>query len=247
MLTFGFYIGVCIESFILFLIVDVSEIHYQQKYGDIHINSTLSSYIIAIWIYLFIILSLWQWLKSFKPEVFETQKYFLILVKGFKPSWIWRSYWFVFLVRRTLFISIIFFMEDNDRMEKLFYFVVIQGLYFLYVLILRPHDSVKENLNDFVNEIFFLFFITFLTYFNDADKWNDTATNAYFWILMSNNFILISIVLGKKANYYCVASTTISIVVKIRNFFKKNKVKPKPKNETTDVGNLFLYYPKAKI
>ena len=197
MLTFGFYIGVWLETFILFLLVDFSEIHYQNKNGIKNLKSTVMSYVIAALILSFILLALWQWWKSRKSEVFETQKYFVTLVEGFKASWIWRSYWLVFLIRRTLFIAIIFFMEDYKMMVKVSLFVSIQGLYFLYILWLRPQDSVKENLNDFINEIFYLYFVVFLLYFNTEDKWTDTTTEVYFWILMANNFILIVIMLGR--------------------------------------------------
>ena len=104
MLTFGFYIGVCLESFIMFLLVDISEIHYQNKYGIQNGKSTIASYTIVVAILLFMLLALWQWWKSRKPEVLENMKYFVILVEGMKKVWICRSYWFVFLIRRMVFI-----------------------------------------------------------------------------------------------------------------------------------------------
>ena len=197
MLTFGFYIGVLLESFILFLLVDISEIYYQTKYGVVNVGSTVISYIIATFIFIFILLAFWQWWKSRNHEVFETQRYFVMLVEGFKQSWIWRSYWLVFLIRRTLFIVIIFFMEDYDMIKKISLFVVIQGIYFIYIIVLRPQANLKENLNDFINEIFYLFYVVFLLNFNTESKWTDTITDAYFWILMANNFILIFIILSK--------------------------------------------------
>ena len=197
MLTFGFYVGVLLETFILFLLVDMSEIHYQIKKESKNLNSTILSYIILSFIFLFMLLSFWQWWKSRNPEVFATQKYFVILVDGFKASWICRSYWLIFLIRRALFVTIIFFMEDYNMMFKIIIFVAIQALYFTYIIILRPQESIKENLNDFINEVFYLFFVTFLTYFNTEDRWTNTITDAYFWIMMSNNFILIAIMLSR--------------------------------------------------
>ena len=80
---------------------------------------------------------------------------------------------------------------------KVALFVSVQTLYFAYILILRPQDSVKENLSDFINEVFYLYFVVFLLYFNTEGRWDGTTTDVYFWILMSNNFILIFIMLGK--------------------------------------------------
>ena len=197
MMTFGFYLGVCLESFILFLLVNISEIHYQIKNGTSNFKSTVASYIILSFILSFMLLTLWQWWKSRKPEVLETMKYFVFLVDGMKKSWIWRSYWFVFLVRRMIFIWMIFFMEEFQMMVNIIWFASVQALYFAYIVILRPQDSVKENVSDFINEVFFLYFVMFLLYFNTDSRWDDTTTEIYFWILMSNNFILIFIMLGK--------------------------------------------------
>ena len=79
---------------------------------------------------------------------------------------------------------------------KVALFVSVQAVYFAYILILRPQDSVKENLSDFINEVFYLYFVVFLLHFNTEGRWNDTLTDVYFWILMTNNFILILIMLG---------------------------------------------------
>ena len=196
MLTFGFYIGVCLESFILFLLVDISEIYYQNKYGVQNISSTVASYVIVVFILSFIFLTFWQWWKSRKPEVLETMKYFVALVEGMKTAWVCRTYWFVFLIRRTVFIWIIFLMEDLQMIVRIALFVSVQAIYFAYILILRPQDSVKENFSDFINEAFYLYFVVFLLHFNTEGRWNDTLTDVYFWILMSNNFIMIFIMLG---------------------------------------------------
>ena len=89
-----------------------------------------------------------------------------------------------------------FFMEDFQMIIKVALFVSVQAVYFAYILILRPQDSVKENLSDFINEVFYLYFVVFLLHFNTEGRWNNTITDVYFWILMLNNFILILIMLG---------------------------------------------------
>ena len=61
MLTFGFYIGVCLETYLLFCLVDFSEIHYQQKNGIKNLASTITSYVILALMFLFILLAFWQW------------------------------------------------------------------------------------------------------------------------------------------------------------------------------------------
>ena len=182
-LTFGFYIGVWMESAVLFLFVDFSEIHYQNKSGSQNTKSTIMSYVILFLMILFFILTIWQWFKSRKPEVFETQKYFVALVEGMKPRWICRSYSTVFLLRRILFCAIVFFLEDKIEMiKRISLFVTIQILYLAYLIILRPLESFKENFSDLINEILYTYFTVFLLYFNTEARWNTTAQDAYFWI-----------------------------------------------------------------
>ena len=185
-LTFGFYIGVWMESAVLFLFVDFSEIHYQNKNGSQNIKSTVMSYVILLLMIFFVILTVWQWFKSRKPEVFETQKYFVALVEGMKPRWICRSYSTVFLLRRILFCAIVFFLEDKIEMiKRISLFVTIQILYLVYLIILRPLESFKENFSDLINEILYTYFATFLLYFNTEARWNTTAQDAYFWIIIA--------------------------------------------------------------
>ena len=153
MLTFGFYIGIWIEIYILFLLVDFSEVYYQNKNGIQNINSCVASYIIMFFMLMFVLLALWQRCKSWKPENFEKQKYFVAIVNGMKPKLICRSYSFVFLVRRTLFRWVLFFFDFIEALHRVIILTLIQLVYMLYIIIiiLRPHDSIKENLIDVIN------------------------------------------------------------------------------------------------
>ena len=195
-LTFGFYITVYIETYILFILVDFSEINLQNKRGIKNMKSWVMSYVILGIMTLFILLTLWQWIKSRKTEVLENLKYFKVLVDGMKPKWICRSYFLVFLIRRTLFGVILFFLESYNMITRVILFVVVQFLITAYMIVLRPQQELKEQISDVINEVYFLFFGAFLLYFNTEDRWNPTQSEAYFWILMSNNFVLIFIMLG---------------------------------------------------
>ena len=197
MLTFGFYVGVYLETYILFILVDFSEINLHFKRGIKNMSSWVMSYIILSFMILFIFLTLWQWIKSKSLESFEKQKYFKVLVDGMRPKWICRSYFLAFLIRRTLFGIIMFFWDSLDMIVRVVLFVVVQFLITVYMVVLKPQEELKERISDIINEVFFLYFGVFLLYFNTQDRWTDTSSDAYFWILMSNNFILIIIMIGK--------------------------------------------------
>ena len=63
-LSFGFYIGMWLETYLLFWLVDFSEIHYQNKNGIQNLQSTVMSYVILTLMLLFILLALWQCCKA---------------------------------------------------------------------------------------------------------------------------------------------------------------------------------------
>ena len=196
-LTFGFYIGVYWETYILFILVDFSEIAFQNNWGIKNTRSCAMSYVILGFMIFFLLLTLWQWCKSRKPESFESQKYFRVLVDGMRPNWLCRSYFVAFIIRRSLFGVILFFCQTLEMITRVVLFVVVQFLITIYIIVLRPQEEIKERISDVINEVYYLFFGVFLLYFNTEARWSNTATDAYFWILMSNNFVLILIMLSK--------------------------------------------------
>ena len=196
-LTFGFYIGVYWETYILFILVDFSEIAFQNNWGIKNTRSCVMSYVILGFMIFFLLLTLWQWWKSRKPESFESQKYFRVLVDGMRPNWLCRSYFVAFIIRRSLFGVILFFCQTLEMITRVVLFVVVQFLITIYIIVLRPQEEIKERISDVINEVYYLFFGVFLLYFNTEARWSNTATDAYFWILMSNNFVLILIMLSK--------------------------------------------------
>ena len=155
------------------------------------------SYVILALMLLFIQLALWQWCKAKTTEGLEKLKYFKLLVDDMKPKWICRAYWLIFLLRRTMFLIIIFFADELVMIGKVILFVVIQTAYLSYIAVLRPNAGFKENLIDFINEVFYFYFVGFMLYYNSENRWSDTVTDVYFWIMMSNNFILMFVLFCK--------------------------------------------------
>ena len=101
-------------------------------------------------------------------------------------------------MRRFIFLAIIFFMNKLEMIDKVIFFVVVQILYLSYIVGLRPQGSSKENLIDVINEVFYTYFVMFLLYYNSEGRWSETITEAYFWIMMSNNFVLMLVTFRKR-------------------------------------------------
>ena len=123
-LTFGLYINWMLGTFLLFLFVDFNEIYNYNKYSQSNMRSHIASFIILLLMFLSILLTLWQWWKSCNPEKLKKQKYFIVLLSGMKPKWIWRIYSLVFLIRRSIFWMIVFFMAKYRLETKLILYTV---------------------------------------------------------------------------------------------------------------------------
>ena len=99
-----------------------------------------------------------------------------------------RRFWFAILLITWLFMS------SRDLIIVL---SIIQVIYILNLSFLRPYKETNGNIIEILNEIYFWFLVIFLSIVNTEDEWNSTKTNAYMWVLVSNTFVVLAIILGK--------------------------------------------------
>ena len=99
-----------------------------------------------------------------------------------------RRFWFVILLITWLFMS--------SRVLTIV-LSLIQFLYILSLSYLRPYEETKGNLIEIMNEIYFGFLVIFLAIVNTEDEWNSIKTKIYMWVLNSNTYFVLAIVLGK--------------------------------------------------
>jgi len=77
--------------------------------------------------------------------------------------------------------------------------VFLSGFQLFYlgrILYSRPLQHVCDNLVEITNEIFFTVLALILVYLNTEDKWKGSNTSIYMYILISNNFVIVSIMFG---------------------------------------------------
>ena len=99
-----------------------------------------------------------------------------------------RRFWFVILLITWLFIS--------SRVLTIV-LSLIQIIYILNLSYLRPYEETKGNLIEILNEIYFGFLVLFLAIVNAEAEWNSIKTNTYMWVIVSNTFVVLVVVLGK--------------------------------------------------
>jgi hypothetical protein len=102
-LTFGTYITVLLETYLLIMFVVMNEISENDDGSAQKHESLKIAYTILTFMILFNILVIYQWIKSFSPNEFANIKYFKTLFEGLKNSKWSRAFPVLFLLRRGIF------------------------------------------------------------------------------------------------------------------------------------------------
>ena len=103
--------------------------------------------------------------KSHFSELFEGIK---------KKRHIQSSYMMVFMLRRLFTGIFIFAFNDAHFYLRMSFFGGVQVANFIYLVIVRPIDSVKDFLIELLNEIVFLVLIAFVLFNGkESDSWSE--------------------------------------------------------------------------
>ena len=204
--TFALYIRLILEAYQYILLSSVYEIYT----FDISSTSKIVSFGIACSFALFCVLCflfvLFMTLcipikhlniksKWAKFSVFNG------FYSGIKDKKFQRLYTPLLLLRRIVFISwLIIFRSFTNTFIVLGLFIV-QLSYMVSLFSLRPYKGVKDNLIEWINEIFYAVLLCNLFYFNSTARWSDLVTKIYVWIMMANNIVLILIITCKPYDF----------------------------------------------
>lgn len=109
------------------------------------------------------------------------------LFQGLKDKFRYRSFMFLFWMRRMLLISVLIIMQSFKVNFKLIVFSMVQLPYFAIITWLRPYESMKENFVELINEI--LFWILYLSHFilQDKSDWKSLYESIYVYLIIGNN------------------------------------------------------------
>ena len=177
-LTFGWYIRYIFETNQYILISCINEIY--------HINITKLSSIIS---FAFAILTIWAcfglilWVFLLSLSSYEiskdTHSYLGEIYNGVKTKKKNKLYVSIMLIRRALFIALLFTLAFIQSWLMITILSVIQFWYLTYIILIRPFESKKYNMIEIINETFFLFFLCSLIFLNSKENWNSQITNIY--------------------------------------------------------------------
>ena len=196
MMVLGYFIRNGLEMSQFILISSVNEI-YQWNITDCY--RLLSFAFSTSMILLFVLIVIFVLYLTFSAYRLNEREHNLLeeFFRGIQQNKIHKFYVTLLLLRRFLFVILLITWLFISSKNLTIVLSIIQVLYILSLLYLRPFEETKGNLIDILNEIYFGFLIIFLAIVNTEDKWNSIKTNIYMWVLVSNTFAVLVIVLGK--------------------------------------------------
>ena len=197
MMIFGYFIRNALEMSQFILISAINEIYENNTSNSDRLISFLFSILVIIIFVLMVILVLYLTFSSYK--LYENKHNKLEeFFRGLQQSKKHKFYTTLLLLRRLWFIILLITWIWIPSRILCIILAIIQILYIAILFYLRPYDCMRGNLIEIFNEIYFEFLILFLAIINTEDEWSFAKTNAYMWVLASNTFVVLIIVLGKR-------------------------------------------------
>jgi hypothetical protein len=222
-MTFGFYVTLINEVYLLLVIAVIYEISNNDSKSTKEYNSLIMTRIMLGLICWYLVFVLWQWIKSFSPTRFRRMKYFKALFQGLKDNKWARAFPLLSLLKKMLFWIVLFRFTGWDFDDKIGTFLAVELTYLVLIGILRPYVLKVDMFIEFMNEVFYVYFIAYLWGFKTKESWGTSSTDAFFWMMIANNMLIVII-----SN--CVQILIIVKIIKTK-CVNKNKVNEKHKNE----------------
>ena len=196
MMVLGYYIRIGLQMSQFILISSVYEIYLwdtSDVYRLLSFLFSISMILIFVLVVLFVLYLTFSTYRLNEREHNLLEEFFRGIQQNKRHKFyvtllLLRRFWFIILLITWLFIS----SRDLTIVLSL-----IQVVYILNLSYLRPYWETKGNLIEILNEIYFGFLVLFLTIVNTEDEWNSIKTKIYMWVLVSNSFVVLVIVLGK--------------------------------------------------
>lgn len=139
------YLRIFLECFVFNILSSGNELYRVENMlvNKVSFAVSFAYFLISIVI---IMLLVTVYVKSKESSKF---KYFAEIYDGFKSSHLSKFYHIIFLLRRLLITAIVILMRDTKIYTKLGIYLCLQIISFLYIAVMRPSESVQQNMIDF--------------------------------------------------------------------------------------------------
>ena len=202
----GYQIRYIMLGYLLILVSTVSEI-----------NNSSSMFILSWWISIVIIILLitflvfWfiNWLYSYNDD--NEVKIFDEFNKMVKNKMNAKTFSILFLFHRVLFCAIIWTTNKFHTQNKIVSLICIQGAYIVYLIIIRPFDSIKANINKIVCECSVLVVVVLMYVYWESSQWNNSTENVFMYLITWSSWMPCLTTAGNWCSniYSCIACSGV--------------------------------------
>ena len=198
--TFALYIRIILQMNQFILISWVSETYQFNFYEIKRIISFIIAFLALVtWvaiIFITILLTLSKEAYEFSESP-EKRGRFAHLFDGVSLNKKSRLFVWLLQIRRAVFIILLITVGPKSSIIVISILVGLQLVYLGLLVAIRPYKEISCNIIDITNEVYFLVILASLLKYNTAADWEGTPTTAYTWLLSSNPFVSLLVILGK--------------------------------------------------
>ena len=194
-MMFDYYIRKYISSSQFLLISSIYEV---SRYDTSAMYKTIS-FGYACFILLICLLTnviIFWWSLTNHPQSKQEDNKFRELFKGIKTQKKARFHVGVIILRRTLFIAALVCLKFCSLEILIGSLWLIQIIFLVWIIVVRPYSEVKSNIIEITNEIFFTLCLWTFIFIHTESSWTLSRTNTYIWVLVWGNITTFVIVLG---------------------------------------------------
>ena len=143
----------------------------------------------------------------------------------------------MFIMRKALIIIFMLFLPRLNIIIKVGFFVFIQSLYYLYLILVRPLEKAKDNIIDVINEMLILLLVTMLFKYNKEPDWNSSSKMVFFMSISIVNLIVSIICISKKNILIFLTFLLVDLLIKLIKLWIniKNKINPELNHARNEV------------
>ncbi|CAI2381330.1 unnamed protein product [Moneuplotes crassus] len=225
-LTFNIYIRIFIQAFSFTTLSIFSELYMFNLSTTVTKVSLGLCIVFGICTSVLFILSFIMYAKSF-PE-FDKKKYWPCVeyFNGIKPTKFSKLYSSLFMLLRLLLSSLLIFGATVSGSTKGTYFYLLNIVYGLYLIGVRPFENPQDSVIEIINQTMFCCLSVPLSWLNTKESWTPFYESYYTTIFMVSPAICSLVCM-----IFLVKSIVISIIKWKRNKAKNNVVPKKPSPE----------------
>ena len=145
----------------------------------IYIVSLSFAFVLISMIFVYLLFVVYKWYEWRDSNKFKNIKYTKQLFDSIRETNAARTFIVKYLYQRITFCLIASLWMPSNTYPKLGIYSFLQILFFVYTVVIRPFNNVKDNLLEIVNELHYVVLTCSLLFLNYESNWNQTLEIIY--------------------------------------------------------------------